>query len=107
MPEIFKIFWSLEVLGYLIFSGVHISGKEYIINILYSTIWKIPRICLRYITFGVKSLGYSKFHNLENFQEYYITFSVKSLEYVCIGHSRKVSRLWDFEYPMHIPEILH
>ena len=26
-------------------------------------------------------MGYSKFHNLENFQEYYITFSVKSLEY--------------------------
>ena len=26
-------------------------------------------------------MGYSKFHNLENFQEYYVTFSLKSLEY--------------------------
>ena len=26
-------------------------------------------------------MGYSKFHNLETFEEYYVTFSLKSLEY--------------------------
>ena len=83
MPEIFKISWSLEVLGYLIFSGVFLGknillifyipqfGKfaEYAWDTLYNFWCKISGICM----------GYSKFHNLENF----------------------------LECPMHIPEILH
>ena len=60
MPKIFKISWSLEVLGYLIFSGIFL-GK----NIL--LIFYIPQFRkffqnifgIHYITFGVKSLEYA------------------------------------------------
>ena len=74
MPEIFKISWSLEVLGYLIFSGVFLgknmllifyipqfgSFPEYAWNTLYNFWCKISGICM----------GYSKFHNLGNCPEY-------------------------------------
>ena len=90
MPEIFKIFWSLKVPGYLIFSSVFL--RKNIIDILYATIWKIPRICLgyvHYITFDVKSLEYALdiqsstiWEIVQNMLEiHYITFGVKSLEY--------------------------
>ena len=59
MPEIFKISWSLEVLGYLIFSGVFL-GKNTLL------IFYIPQfgnsqnmLGIHYITFGVKSLEYA------------------------------------------------
>ena len=85
MPEIYKISWSLEVLGYLIFFGVFLGknmllifyipqfGKfpEYAWDTLYIFWCKISGLCM----------GYSKFYHLENFREYYITFRVKSLEY--------------------------
>ena len=74
MPEIFKISWSLEVLGYIIFSGVFLGknmllifyipqfGKfpEYTWDTLYNFWCKISGICM----------GYSKFHNLGNCPEY-------------------------------------
>ena len=74
MPEIFKISWFLEVLGYLIFSGVFLGknmslifyipqfGKflKYAWDTLYNFWCKISGICM----------GYSKFHNLGNCPEY-------------------------------------
>ena len=73
MAELFKISWSLKVLGYLTFSGVFLRenmllifyipqfGKfpEYAWDTLHNFWCKISGICM----------GYSKFHNLEIFLE--------------------------------------
>ena len=95
MPEIFKISWSLEVLGYLIFSGVFL-GKNILLIFYIPQFGKFPEYA--YINFGVKYLEYA-WDTLHNFK--------CKISGICIGHSRKISRLWNFEYSMHIPEILH
>ena len=83
MPEIFKISWSLEDLGYLVFSGVFL-GKNILLIFYILQFGKFPEYAWDTLyNFWCKIsgiyMGYSKFHNLENL----------------------------LECPMHIPEILH
>ena len=88
MPELFKISWSLEVLGYLIFSGVFL-GKNILLIFCIPQFGKFPEYAWdTYITFGVKLLEYAWdiqsstiWKIVQNMLGiHYITFSVKSLE---------------------------
>ena len=72
--------------------GIHyitfgVKSLEYALNILSSTIWKIFQNI-----FGLHAYSRDLHQKLCNISQAY---------------SRKFSRLWNFEYPMHIPEILH
>ena len=89
MPEVFKISWSLEVLGYLIFSGVFL-GKNILLIFYIPQFGKFQEYAWNTLyNFGIKSLEYAwdiqSFRIWEIVQNmlgiYYITFSVKSLEY--------------------------
>ena len=89
MPEIFKISWSLEVLEYLIFSGVFL-GKNILLIFYILQFGKFPEYAWDTLcNFGVKSLEYSWNIQSSTIWEivqnmlgiHYITFSVKSLEY--------------------------
>ena len=101
MPEIFEIFWSLKVSGYLIFSSVFLRKNTLLIFYIPQFGNSQNMLGIHYITFGVKSLEYALdiqsstiWKIVQNMLGiHYMTFSVKSLEYAWDIQNSKIWKI--------------